>query len=227
MSDARSEYAPELFLEAFPKLDDRGRRVFTETLQELQSHSYVMRGGALRINPLYAFIEKHEDLVNAYLTIGGWRLHLDKEQGVARIYHPESHGRVRFNKGETTLILMLRLIYHEKKRSASEEINPVITIGLLRERLNALLPQVSVKPFLSRKILGSWLRNLESYRIIAFEGLSHTIQEETKIKLYPVLEHLVTQNSLTELNAVIRERITGLHGTSSETEAPDAEEPLQ
>jgi hypothetical protein len=226
MSDARADLASQIFLSGFPQLDDRGRRLFTEAVQSLQRHSYVIRGGALRMDPIYAFLEKNEDLVNAYLTLGGWRLHLDREKGTARIFHPESHGRVRFNKGETTLILVLRLLYHEQKRISSELPDPIVTVGAIREKLHALLPAASVKPFLSRRALGVWLRKLEDFRILSFETSPYLINDDTRLKLYPVLEHLIASLNSGDFENQLSALYSSSESITSETQ-DDAQDEAQ
>ncbi|MBI2606479.1 MAG: DUF4194 domain-containing protein [Deltaproteobacteria bacterium] len=212
MSDARADLAPEVFLAEFPRLDDRGRRLFAEVIQALQLRCYVLRGGALRVDPGYRFIEKHEELVNAYLSLGGWRLHLDRERGVARLYHPESSGRARFNKVETTLILALRIFYHEQKQIVSESIETVVSVGALREKLHSLLPAQAVRPFLSRKTLGSVFRRLEKFGIVSFVGSSLLINDETRLRIEPVLEHLVSSQSADEIGQRLKELYEGTAG---------------
>lgn len=183
---------------SYESLDERDKRVFTEAIQALQHHSYVLRGGMIRSNPIYSFIEKHEDLVSTYLEIGGWKLHLDREQGVARLYHPEGTGRVRFNKEETILILTLRLLYHEHKQKVSERPDVIITVGAIREKLHALVPQGIVKPFLNRKNMGVHLRKLERFQLIGFEGSPYTIEDDTVIVLRSTLEHAVSSQAIEE-----------------------------
>ncbi len=214
MSDAKADLAESIFIEGFPKLDDRAKKLFTEVIQVLQSHSYLLRGGSIRVDPRYFFCEKHEDLVNAYLSLGGWRLQLDREKGVARLYHPESRGRVRFNKFETTLILVLRILYHEQKRVVTESLDPIITIGAIREKLHALLPAQGVRPFLSKKLMGGALKNLERFQILTFESSSFLLDDDSKIKLYPVLEYFVTHSTLEALE----QRIKVLHDSTSQDE---------
>jgi hypothetical protein len=210
MSDGAAANAAEVFLEEFPKLDDRARRTFTECIQQLQLKSYVLRGGALKVDPRYAFLDRNEELVSAYLTLGGWRLSLDRTLGVARLFHPEGSGKVRFNKNETLLLLCLRLVYHQGRQSVSESPDVRVTVGGIREKLHELLPAAAVKPFLSRKLMGTALRSFQRAGITEFSGSAFVIADDTEVVIQPVIELLIsaqgleaTQQALEELNAGI------------------------
>lgn len=212
------------FTEKYPNMDDREKRVFAEVMQELQGHCFILRGGAIKRNSHYAFIEKHEEAVSAFLEMAGWKFQLDREIGVARLYHPEGSGRAHFNKEETTLILALRLIYHEEKQAVSESPDVVVSVGTIREKLHAILPDAAVRPFLSRKNMGAKLRRLEQFRIISFETSSFSLDDDTMIVLQPVLEHLVNAQSIEETS----EKLAALYATqaASDVQVEDQEEPL-
>lgn len=212
MSDAKASGAGKAFMEEFPRLDDRGQRLFTEVLQDLFLHCYIIRGGLIRANPHYTFIERHEDLIKAYLALGGWRLHLDSEQGVARLYHPEGSGRIHFNKDETILILVLRLIYHEQKQAVSESMDTVVRVGMVRERLHALLPPSMAKVFLGKKIMGRTLRRLEHLQILRFDGGSFQINDETRVIVLASIEHLVSQQGIEGTQERLRNLLGRLNG---------------
>ena len=208
MSEGAAANAAEIFVEEFPRLDERARRVFMECVQQLQLKSYVLRGGALRVDAKYAFLERHEDLVSAYLALGGWRLSLDRTLGVARLFHPEGSGKTRFNKNETILLLCLRLVYHQGRQSVSESVDVRVTVGGIREKLHELLPAAAVRPFLSRKVMGGALRSFERAGILGFSASAFVIADDTEIILQPVIELLVsaqgleaTQVALDDLNA--------------------------
>ena len=191
----------ELFLKEFPELDERAKRMFTETVQDLFLHCYVIRGGLIRSNPRFMFLDRHEDLVADYLALAGWKLHVDREQGIARFYHEEGSGRTHFNKDETILLLTLRLLYHEQKQTSSESTDCFIRIGPLREKLQTLLPPVMLKPFFAAKHLGRILRKLEQMRIIRFEGSSFQIHEDTTVAVLASIEYLVSQQSVEQTQA--------------------------
>ncbi|MEK6706526.1 MAG: DUF4194 domain-containing protein [Bdellovibrionota bacterium] len=209
MSEAYVEQAHTVFTEFFSNCDDRTRRMFTEVTQDLYNHCFILREGHLKSNPRYAFIEKHEEPLAAYLAIGGWRLYLDRELGVARLHHPEGTGRFHFNKEETSLLLVLRLIYHEQKQTASEIPDIIVSVGTIRERMHSLLPDAAIKPFLSRKTMGSRLRRLEQFRIISFEKSSFQIDDDTPIILQPVLEHMVNSQTIEETQAKLKSLYSG------------------
>lgn len=205
MSEAKAELASTMFIELFPKLDERGKRQFTECLQDLYRHSFVIRGGVIKVNQNYAFLEKHEDLISSYLILGGWRLHLDRETGVARIYHPEGSGRVHFNKDETLFILVMRLLYHEQKQLVSDSLEMVLSIGLIREKLHILLPANQVKIFLTKKNLNKILRKLESLRIVNIAQKNFNYDDQTELIVNPSIEYLVSQVSLKEAELKLAE----------------------
>ena len=202
----------DLFVQQFAELDERSKKLFTDVLQDLFIHCYITRGGLIRANPHFTFLDRHEELVADYLALSGWKLQIDREHGIARFYHSDGSGRVHFNRDETILLLVLRQLYHEHQQAASEISDVLLRLGTVRERLQQILPATALKPFMSSKHTGRMLRGLERIRIIAFQGSSHLVNEDTLFAVLPSIQHLVSQQSLEQtqnrLNELLQETDT-------------------
>ncbi|HET9490109.1 MAG TPA: DUF4194 domain-containing protein [Methylomirabilota bacterium] len=145
-----------------PAQQDRFREVVTRLL----SGHVLTPGPAMRPDPDWRFAERHRELIDGYLRIGGWRLEIDLGLRLCRAVHESGEQRVRLSKLESLVLCTLRLAYHEQMQQASEDLRCEMSVGALRERLiQSGKPAVQ----LSRRALEHALRRLGRHSLIVIE----------------------------------------------------------
>jgi hypothetical protein len=75
------------FIEDYPRLEPGQRDHFQRVVTRLLSGGVLTPGPPLRVDPDWRFAERHRDLIDSYLRIGGWRFDIDLGLRMARVVH--------------------------------------------------------------------------------------------------------------------------------------------
>lgn len=154
------------FCTEYPRLEPAQQDRFRQVVTRLLSGHVLMPGSALRPDPDWRFAERHREVIDAYLRIGGWRLDIDLGLRLCRAVHESGEQRVRLSKLESLVLCVLRLAYHEQMQELSEDARCEITVGALRERMiQAGRPAWQ----LSRRQLETALRRLARHSLVTVE----------------------------------------------------------
>lgn len=123
------------FATEYPRMEAAQQERFREVVTRLLSGYVLTPGPAMRPDPDWRFAERHRELIDAYLRVGGWRLEVDLGLRLGRAVHESGEQRVRLSKLESLVLCTIRLAYHEQMQQVSEDLRSELTVGVLRERL--------------------------------------------------------------------------------------------
>ena len=188
------------FCSEYPKLENAQQEHFRRVVTRLLSGHIITPGEALRPDRDWRFAERHQDLVDTYLRIGGWRLDLDRSNQLCRAIHESGEQRVRFNKLESLVLCCLRLAYHEQMRAANETERCVLKVGELRERLSVAGRASSL---VHRRALGDALKRLQRHALVALERGFQGDDIES-ITVSPLLAKVLAPDKVAELAERVR-----------------------
>jgi hypothetical protein len=179
----------------YPKLEHAQQDHFRRVVTRLLSGHIITPGEALRPDRDWRFAERHQDLIDSYLRIGGWRMDLDRSNQLCRAIHESGEQRVRFNKLESLVLCCLRLTYHEQMRAADETERCVLKVGELRERLT-LAGRTSAP--VQRRALADALKRLQRHALIAldrgFQG-----DDAESITVSPLIAKVLAPDKVAEI----------------------------
>jgi hypothetical protein len=187
------------FGSAYGDLPPGEQALFAETVRRLFTDGFLWRDEEADRHP-YNFLRRRGELVAAYLDVSGWKLRYDEPTRIYCLTHVEGAHRRHFGKKTTIWLLLLRLLYAEKreKPEASLTRQPVVTVGNLIERYAAFFPDQRVR---ERTSLDEALRALQSARLIraAGGGGLRVAEPEGLIELLPVLEVIMPAQEIAAL----------------------------
>jgi hypothetical protein len=188
------------FFSEYPRLEPAQQERFRQVVTRLLSGEVLTPGEALRPDVDWRFAERHRDLLDGYLRIGGWRLDIDLSLRLCRAVHQSGEQRVRFNKLESLVLCTLRLVYHEQMQQATDEVRCEVQLGDLRERLVQ-----SGRPThqLHRRALVNALRRLERHSLVAL-GRSVTGEDTDRFHVHPLIEKVLPPDRIAELSERVR-----------------------
>jgi uncharacterized protein DUF4194 len=184
----------------YPQLEPAQQERFREVVTRLLSGHVLMPGSALRPDPDWRFAERHRELIDAYLRIGGWRLDIDLGLRLCRAVHESGEQRVRLTKLESLVLCALRLAYHEQMHDLSGEMRCELTVGVLRERLIQ-----AGKPAwqLSRRQLEHALRRLARHSLVTVDR-GFAAEDTETVVVTPLVEKVLPPDRIAEVAERVR-----------------------
>ncbi len=187
------------FGSAYSELPPGEQALFTETVRRLFTDGFLWREDEAD-RQAYNFLRRRGEMVAAYLEVSGWKLRFDEPTRIYCLTQVEGAHRRHFGKKTTIWLLLLRLLYAEKRErpEASLTRQPVVTVGSLIERYAAFFPDQRVR---ERTSLDEALRTLQAARLIraAGGGSLRSAAPDGLIELLPVLEVIIPAQEIAAL----------------------------
>lgn len=123
--------------EWYEGMSQEEKNSFTRVVNKLLSSCYINKRSDDDRKDYY-FIERNERGISEYLMMGGWELMSDENNYVYYVKNRYGYNHVNLTLDESIILLILRLIYEEKRRELSLAQNVVITVGEVQERYMGL-----------------------------------------------------------------------------------------
>ena len=110
---------------------------FARICNKLLSHCFLCKRNE-RTKSDYYFILKYKEKFSAYLEVLGYRLEINEDYGVVQLTNPQQYNRYNLKLMESILLLILRILYDEKKRELSVSEEVLINMGDIHEKFLSL-----------------------------------------------------------------------------------------
>lgn len=179
--------------------------LFAEVVRRLLAEGLLWRGdeGDTRS---YAFLLRRRELVAEYLQVAGWELRHDERAQVFQVAHRDGAHRRRLSRDTTIWLLLLRLIYAEKRERVELHLTryPTVTVGEVAGRYAEFFPGQAVR---KKTSLDDALRTLQALKLIRAGGggVLRAANNDQVIELLPTLEVVVPATAIAELATRIDE----------------------
>lgn len=169
---------------------------------------------------MYAFLVRRGVLVAEYLQVAGWELRHDERNAVFQVTHRDGAHRRRFSRDTTIWLLLLRMIYAEKRETLAVSLTryPVVTVSTVAQRYAEFFPGQAVR---KKTSLDEAFRTLQNLKLIraAGGGIVRAGNSEQLIELLPTLEAVVPTNEIAILAERLREYDRGSSSDEEDTSA--------
>lgn len=152
----------------------------------------------------YIFIIQNKDLFNEYFDLLGYRLELNEMQGVVALTSQLGTGRLRLKKIESILLLILRLLYIEKRKELSLNEDVVVLTDEIHQKYNML--KLEAKANLDKTTLRDTVRLFRRYNIVSNIDSDVTLSD-ARIRIYPSVLFAVPNDNLSILYEAINEKL--------------------
>ena len=144
----------------------------------------------------YMFVKQNYEMFVTYFELLGYDLKLNEDQGVIGIVNQFGTGRVELNKYESIMLLILRLLYIEKRRELatySEEVT--VLMEEIREKYAML--KIKSKPNMDKGMEKNFVKVFKRYNII--QNLDTDVnQADARIVIYPSIIMAVTVENVND-----------------------------
>ena len=148
----------------------------------------------------YYFVIKYREQFSQCLSLLGYRLEVNEEYGVIQLTNPQNYNRYNMKLFESILLLILIILYDEKKRELSVSDEVIVNVGDIHEKFLSLkirekmIDKTTFRNAISTlkrfQILETLDANLtdEDSRIIIFDSILMAVRVEDIKAAYEKLE---------------------------------------
>lgn len=169
----------------------------------------------------YMFVKQNLELFVTYFELLGYDLKINEDQGVIGLVNQFGTGRVELSKYESILLLILRLLYIEKRKELatySEEVT--VLMEEIREKYAML--KIKAKPNLDKGMERNLVKVFRRYNII--QNLDSDVnQADARIIIYPSVIMAVTVENVNEYYEMTERKLSE-YATSKDNLAENEEE---
>lgn len=131
----------------------------------------------------YSFVRENRELFSTYFDLLGYELKINEDQGVIGLVNQFGTGRIELSKYDSILLLILRLLYIEKRKELSTSSEDVtVLMEEIREKYAML--KIKTKPILDKGMERGMVRLFRRYNII--QNIDTDVsQADARIVIYP------------------------------------------
>ncbi|MFZ2257698.1 MAG: DUF4194 domain-containing protein [Clostridiaceae bacterium] len=152
----------------------------------------------------YIYILQNRDLFVEYFDLLGYRIDINENQGVVSLFNINGTGRLRLKKIESIILLLLRLLYIEKRKELSLTDDVVILTDELNQKYNML--KIESKTYLDKTTLREVFRLFKRYNI-AYAIDKDVALSDARIKIYPSVLFAVSNSNLNNFYEVVLQKL--------------------
>lgn len=165
-------------MELFEGMLQKDREEFRRVCNKLMSICFICKQNEDTKSDYY-FILRQKPVFLKYLDVLGYTLEINEEYGVIQLINRENYNHVHLKLYDSIILLILRILYDEKKRELSLT-DVVINIGDIQEKYLSL--KIREKQ-IDKTTMGNALRMFRRYNLIALLD-KDLVQEDSRIVIF-------------------------------------------
>lgn len=138
---------------------------FRDTANKLLSNTFLCRDKRDNKENYY-FLMSYKEVFDEFFKILGYEINLDTTLGSVMLEGASASNTLKLKRDESIILLILRLLYHEKAKDASLNDNIVCSVSDVHEKYDYL----QIKRKLNKTDLVSSMRLFRRYNLIEITG---------------------------------------------------------
>lgn len=179
-------------LENYELLTQTQKNLFQDIANKLLANTFLTRDKRDNKDNFY-FVVSFKEIFDDFFSVLGYDVMLDQALGVIMIKSNSVSNTLKLKRDETIILLILRLLYHEKLKETSLNENIVASIQDIHDKYNYL----EIKRRINKTDLVSALRLFRRFNLI--ETMGDITVSNTKIVLLPSLLYAIKTEEITEV----------------------------
>ena len=150
----------------------------------------------------YNYILNNKDAFIEYFDILGYELIIDEQNGVIGLNNPLGTGRIHLKKIESILLLILRLLYIEKRKQLSQ----IDDVNIIADEIYDKYSMLKMNAKLDKTAMRNTLGMFQRYHLIGKLDADMS-NPDTRILIYPSILFAVTVSSLDDLYQSAKDKL--------------------
>ena len=185
-------------LDSYERLTNVQKATFKDIANKLLASTFLARDKKDNKDNYY-FVVSYKEVFDEFFAILGYEVKLDQGVGSIMLKSDQNIGFLKLRRDETIILLILRILYHERLKETSLNENVVITVLDIHEKYNFL----EIKKRINKTDLVSALRLLRRFNLI--ETIGDITMSNTKVVIMPTILYAINTEEITEVyNTVSR-----------------------
>ena len=185
-------------LDSYERLTNVQKATFKDIANKLLASTFLARDKKDNKDNYY-FVVSYKEVFDEFFAILGYEVKLDQGVGSIMLKSDQNTGFLKLRRDETIILLILRILYHERLKETSLNENVVITVLDIHEKYNFL----EIKKRINKTDLVSALRLFRRFNLI--ETIGHITMSNTKVVIMPTILYAINTEEITEVyNTVSR-----------------------
>lgn len=166
--------------DTYDKMTTSQRRNFSDVANKLLANNFLARDKKDNRDDYY-FVISYKDLFDEYFQVINYELNVDRELGYVELANNTNAPTIKFKKEESIVLLILRVLYHEKMQQTSLNDNVVISVSDIHDKYDYL----EMKKKINKTDLINILRMARRYNLIESQG--DITNSQTKLVIFPTI----------------------------------------
>lgn len=167
----------------------------------------------------YIFVRQNRELFLPFFDLLGYDLKINEDQGVIGIVNQFGTGRLSLGKYESVFLLILRVLYVEKRKELgtfSEE----VTVLMEEIREKYVMLKIKAKPLLDKGAERHMISLFRKFNLI--QNLDGDVsQPDARIIIYPSIIMAVDVEDINEYYAMTEQKLREYAGGSADGESEE------
>lgn len=166
-------------MELLENMLQKDKEEFKRICNRLLGHCFLCKKNVTNKSDYY-FVLKYRTEFQEYLSVLGYRLEINEEYGVIQLTSPQNYNRLNLKLYESIVLLILRILYDEKKRELSASDEAIIILGDIQDKFLSL--QIREK-MIDKTTMRNALQMFRRFQLIELldKDLSN---EESRVLIY-------------------------------------------
>ena len=173
------------------------RDEFRRVCNKLMSICFIVRRNEVTKSDFY-FIQRWKPVFERYLEVLGYTLEINDEYGVIQLVNRENYNHLNLKLNDSIILLILRILYDEKKRELSLT-DVVVNLGDIQEKYISL--KIREKQ-IDKTTMNNALRLFKRFNLV--ELLDRDLmQEESRVIIYDSILMAVRVEDIKRVNDML------------------------
>lgn len=201
-------------MDLFEGMIQKDQEEFRKIMNRLMSTGFIIRRKEQTKSDYY-FIMRHRSVFERYLDVLSYHIDINEEYGVIQLLNRERYNHLQLTMYESIILLILRILFDEKKRELSLT-DVVINMGDIQEKYLSM--QIRSEQ-IGKTVMGNALKKFRRYNLVELLD-GNNIREESRVLIYDSIMMAVRVDDIRRVSELL-ERYRK-DGQSADAESDDS-----
>ena len=165
-------------MDLFEGMIQKDQDEFRKIMNRLMSTGFILRRKEQTKSDYY-FILRHRSVFERYLDVLSYQIDINEEYGVIQMLNRENYNHLQLTMHESIILLILRILFDEKKRELSLT-DVVVNMGDIQEKYLSM--QIRIEQ-IGKTVMGNALKKFRRYSLVELLD-GNNIREESRVLIY-------------------------------------------